>query len=220
MENLEKYYTDIDRELLELAAYFKNAFLKVKENGALSEGDEQSLAEINDIPNKVNHGARRRMDNENENIKNKEKLWKERTLVFCFNCNEVRNVSIKAERKNPKTGWKCDLVKCSVCKQQFVAPIPNNQADAKKFYEDFIEQILTVREDGETHAEKFAGVVDSNAAIESFRAYIQAIENEELAIKNWEISTKKVDDVIENLRDILLKAKLSKVNWHNNVGLA
>ena len=220
MENFENFYNDTDRELLAIAEYLKIMLLKLKAIGDFNEQKQENLDSISRMPKLVNDAAAIRYELWKHIPENDETLQKYRTTVECPKCNELRKVKIKGARKNPLFGWSLDLVKCTVCKMEFVNYLPNTFEERKKFNINLIDKLTTVGDDGETVAEKIGAGNDTGEIIKSIQDFIDAQTIVEKNIKTMKLKDEETIKAMEGLRDYFRTEKIKVDKYYKLDGLA
>src|SRR5436853_5464829 len=108
MDNPEKFYTDVDRESLELVTFHKENILQAHAEGIYGNDDELWLKFMNHVPQMVIAHAQARCKYETELNREEENNLKHRQAAECPKCKEVRKVMIKVETRNELFGWKLD----------------------------------------------------------------------------------------------------------------
>ncbi len=220
MENLEKYYTEVDRDLLLIAEEYKKELLRIKKDGTLSKDLEGVLELVNGIPETVRKSALLSMEQEKGEIDMMERLQEGRENIYCPYCKIKWKVKILKEAINTLHGWGYDFVECSGCKKQFPNMIPNNWKDRKNFFQFMLERYTTVGEDGLTDAEKSGDLEKAKEYIQGFKKSLNAFKKADAAAKDLIIKNEEAYRAREVLRDHFLSLKLSLGNWKNNTGLA
>lgn len=216
MQNLEPYFTETDRELLELSHYHKKKIESLKEKGNIHPDDEKILLILKDIPDLVKNHAQGKFDYETHQSGLENDLMKSRLIAECPKCKKDRAVIIKSETTNQNYGWKCDRVECTKCKKQFINMIPNNWNDRVKFYDNFIIELLEIRSSGKSIAEQLPGEINMQSEINHVKNLKKAHHEAEYFIEDLKAKMNTFDKSIEQFRDYLLLAKINPNNLNQD----
>lgn len=213
MNSLSDYYSDTDRELLELLKYHQKHLNEMEKAGVADADKEEKFKLLGEFREVVNTRAQQRKDMEEDARKEHEDLMKERMEADCEQCAALRPVQILREEKHLELGFRCDVVKCSVCRAEFLNYMPNNWDDRMQFFDVLIADLSKAGDDGKTLAEQ-GNVREENAAmIEGFRK----LKNVQLEVdkrrSEYEAKVKAADKAIEGARDYLLMTKMNKGSW-------
>src|SRR5436190_21037910 len=125
-EELEEYYTDVDREVLELTDYFKQVISQVRAEGIHDKDEELKLRILNNMPRIVNDHAGRVKDYRIAVKNNDESLMAQRLVAECPVCKSEQKVKITGETINDRFNWALDIVECLRCHTGFTNFFTNN----------------------------------------------------------------------------------------------
>src|SRR5438105_10236706 len=220
MDDAEKFYTDVDREALDVATFHKKNILQAHAENIFVHDDELWLKFMDHIPKMVAAHAEARSKYEYQLKREEENNMKHRQAAECPQCKKVRKVKIKSETRNELFGWRLDVVQCSVCRKTFTNMLPNNWDERIKFYENLYLKLFEVMEDGRTMAEimKENSALDAGEGYDKFKELKESNNRLQKIIADLKADLDKKNISIESARDFLLLTKLRGRNLEIPIG--
>lgn len=220
MEPKSKFFTQLHRNLLNLASYHKNLIIEQHKAGIKDKDDDERLRILNDIPRLVNENINSKQNFENTKMEERENLLKLRQEADCPECKTTQRVKIVKQTVNKKFGWKLDVVKCRKCKTVFTNYMPNNWSDRLKFTENLISKLFEVDKNDKTLAETLeVENILKQKEVEQFNAFKEAQLQVEAAEKKQIEAIKKADEALLSFHDFLFTAKIKGENWNLPTGI-
>jgi hypothetical protein len=181
MEELK--YTEEEKELLELCTYVNGFYEMVL---LVPTGDEEIIKnkiKVNDIlVSKIIEIAENRRSNSQTIIEREQNKWDTIKDIECNKCKSINPQKPIGEMRNDKN-WRIFLYYCPHCKLSEGDYFPIEENDQIKWFDNFIEQSLLVKEDGTTIAEQLSMTQQS---IEEMKIIRKSLIDYVNSMKDWE----------------------------------
>jgi hypothetical protein len=214
MENLTEFYTDTDNALLELIDYHKHIIREAEKSGNADPDDKERLVLFDGFVDLVHNRAMQRKERHESEMQENINFMQGRLIADCEQCGGLRPVAIVGEEIHDTLGFICDVVVCSECGSEFLNPLPNNWDDRLKYYDHFIQVLLTVNDNGTTIAESIHQPEAIAAMLEQFKKFKEAHLEEVRSKRELEMNEEKAEESLKVIYDYLLIAKLNQSNYN------
>ncbi len=216
MEEQSLLYTELHLAILDLLKFHEDVLQELDLSGNRDPEHDEKMIQFKRIRAIVMERAHQNFELVEGDKIEAAKLLESRQHVDCETCKQVQKVEIIGEDVDEETGFKRDIVVCTVCGDEFMPMKPNNWDDRIKWGE-YVYELL--HEFGEEQPEIFeqlkldidlsdlnenkSKLSDShNAVIDSRKKYIEAL--------------KAAEESLIPLHDDLLMAKLYLLNYNQN----
>ena len=179
-------YTAEEKELLELCTYVNGFYEMVL---LVPTGDEENIkSKIKDnkiLVSKIDEIAENRRSNSQTIIEREQNKWNTINDVECNKCKRINPQKPIGEMRNDRN-WRVFLYYCPHCKLSQGDYFPIEENDQIKWFDNFIEQSLLVKEDGTTIAEQLSMTRQS---IEEMKTMRKNLVDYIDSFKDWEEKT-------------------------------
>jgi hypothetical protein len=216
MDDLEKYYTDLDREVLSLVGFHERYIIYSRKKGAPEMLEKEMHASLEGIKELILSRAKTKQQKEQQDKEYHEKEMQQRTWGMCETCKQERRLLIVGEGINREHGWKADEVKCTVCANVFYSELPNNEKDRIDFFRyhaEYLQKLL--RDKKATGAKRAEGEAIYAAMHKSYTDYAAKYAEVLKADERDAEILRKQDKKVEEIRDSLLVKKLEILQWND-----
>jgi hypothetical protein len=213
-KKIEDFYNEIHAEILSLVKFHLRAIEDAKKNGHTDPDEQQKIDLLNMQKDMVQKNAALHFNNWKSDEREREGDAQSRLRAECEKCGKVTPVTVTGEEKSKLMNLTFDIVKCSVCKSEFLNHLPNNWDDRLEFCQysvDYYSALL--KKDKKMPAKvkkdmkRLVAYYDNLAAAQT--KFLQSKQKSQDAAK-------LADQSIEEIRDFLLIAKIKILNWNNS----
>ncbi|MEZ4740527.1 MAG: hypothetical protein R2818_14485 [Flavobacteriales bacterium] len=199
-----EYYTPVALEIIDLVILLKKDLNEKASRGEADPELTDRLVELDRIAELVHTVAERRCTSEQAEEQEKGEEFMERLKADCPTCGTETDVHLLGEVTHAVAKVTNDQVRCTVCRAEFVNPIPITTAHKLKWMEYLLQELTTVRDEGDTWAER----VPDQAAIARLMkdvAKVRKVQQEDAERRRVrELAQAKVDANLEATRNMLL----------------
>jgi hypothetical protein len=213
MDDLSKYYTPLEKEVLSLVGYHLKLLDDKEKAGHHKEDYLQRTITLNKIRKQVRHGVKRRLEIEVEKKNRREEMSNDRHFTVCIDCQVAGNVVILEPSFSKEAGIYLDKVKCQACGSEFFNLVPKNPKEYKKAY-DFIVRKLTDFFKDVKNREEFPDLYKGFPALKRKINKLKKLEKNAKEIeKQIMLNDKNLETHLTELKDILIMEKMESLQW-------
>lgn len=214
------YHNPVSLGILDLIEKLESLLQERERKGQRTAEDAMQMKELERTKEQVNEIAHRRGMESQEREHEKGLEFMSRLKAECPTCGAERDVHIIGEADHKEAGITNDYVRCTACKTEFVNLMPHGLENKIKWMEFLCAQLITVRDDGLTWAEKVPDKAGLNLMLDQIaemRARHKQLAEEQRA---HELAEAKVDEKLVAMRDTLLLRYLELSGMIGGGGLA
>lgn len=201
-------YSAVGLEILDLVNVLKQSIQAKALRGEVYPELMERLTELDSMAELVHRETLMRAAYEQEMDQREGAEFMGRLKADCPTCGKETSVHIIGDAVHHEAKTTNDLVRCTVCSTEFVNPIPNSKADKLKWIEYLVQELTTVRDTGDTLAER---VPDQDAIallLEKVKEMRKERREEAERLRVRELAQAKVDANFEATRNLLLQWQL------------